>query len=166
MRVYSGHDVIGTEISGAFKNILALAAGMSDGMGFGDNSKALLLTRGLSEMARLGVLIGSDVFTFSGLAGIGDLMATCASPLSRNHQVGERLAKGELLEDILASMTQVAEGVVTTKAFHKKALSNNLDLPIVKAVQNVLYENKTVPEALKDLMQIPVGDELSALRYV
>ena len=165
MRVYSGHDVIGTEISGAFKNILALAAGMSDGIGFGDNSKALLLTRGLSEMARLGVSIGADVFTFSGLAGVGDLMATCASPLSRNHQVGERLAKGELLDDILASMNQVAEGVVTTEAVHRRALAIGLDLPIVRSVRGVLYESWTVLDALKMLMEIPVGDELSALRY-
>ena len=134
-------------------------------MGFGDNTKSLLLTRGLSEMARLGVSIGADVFTFSGLAGIGDLMATCASPLSRNHQVGERLSKGEMLDDILSSMTQVAEGVPTTKAVHRHALSIGLNLPIVRAVHDVLYEKWTVLDALKELMTIPVGDELSALRY-
>lgn len=165
MRVYGGSDVVGTEMAGAFKNIIALAAGASDGMEFGDNTKALLLTRGMSEMARLGVSIGSDVFTFSGLAGIGDLMCTCASPLSRNHHVGERLAKGEKLQDILDSMTQVAEGVPTTDAVHRYAESIGLDLPIVQAVYRILYEGLSVKEAVSQLMTIPVGDELSALRY-
>ncbi len=94
LRTYGGHDVVGTEVGGSFKNLIALAAGVADGLGFGDNTKALLVTRGLSEMARFGVAMGADVFTFGGLAGIGDLMATCASPLSRNHQVGERLGRG------------------------------------------------------------------------
>lgn len=101
LRLYGGQDVIGTEVGGAFKNIIALAAGLSVGLGFGSNTQALLITRGLSEMARFGVAVGADVFTFGGLAGIGDLMATCASPLSRNHQVGARLAKGEGLDEIL-----------------------------------------------------------------
>jgi len=165
MRVYGSRDVVGTEMAGAFKNIIALAAGMSDGMGFGDNTKALLLTRGLSEMARIGVSMGGDVFTFSGLAGFGDLMATCASPLSRNHQVGSRLARGETLEAILESMTQVAEGVPTTEAVHRHAVSRGLDLPIVRAVHGILYEGWTVGDAVARLMAIPVGDELSALRY-
>ena len=165
MRVYGGHDVVGTEVGSAFKNIIALAAGISDGMGFGDNTKSLLLTRGLSEMARVGVSLGADVFTFSGLTGVGDLMCTCASPLSRNHQVGERLAKGETLDDILASMTQVAEGVPTTAAVHRYAQAKGLDLPIVRAVNGMLYEGLSVPDALEGLMAIPVGDELSTLRY-
>ncbi len=166
MRVYGGPDVVGTEIAGAFKNIIALAAGISDGKGFGDNTKALLLTRGMSEMARLGVSLGGDVFTFSGLAGFGDLMATCGSPLSRNHQVGSRLAGGETLEQILESMTQVAEGVPTTEAVHRHAVSAGLDLPIVRAVHGILYEQWKVEDALERLMAIPVGDELSALRYL
>lgn len=165
MRVYGGPDVVGTEMAGAFKNIIALASGVSDGMGFGDNTKALLLTRGLSEMARLGVSIGADVFTFSGLSGIGDLMCTCASPLSRNHQVGERMAKGEKINDILESMTQVAEGVPTTEAVHRHAVSIDLDLPIVRAMHGILYEEWKVEDALRQLMSIPVGDELSTLRY-
>jgi len=165
MRVYGSRDVVGTEMAGAFKNIIALAAGISDGMGFGDNTKALLLTRGLSEMARIGVSMGGDVFTFSGLAGFGDLMATCASPLSRNHQVGSRLARGETLEQILESMTQVAEGVPTTEAVHRHAVSRGLDLPIVRAVHGILFEGWKVEDALTRLMAIPVGDELSALRY-
>jgi len=165
MRVYASQDVVGTEMAGAFKNIIALAAGVSDGMGFGDNTKALLLTRGLSEMARVGVSAGGDVFTFSGLAGFGDLMATCASPLSRNHQVGTRLARGEPLGAILESMAQVAEGVPTTEAVHRYALAQGLDLPIVRAVHGILYEGWNVEDALVRLMAIPVGDELSALRY-
>jgi len=165
MRVYGGRDVVGTEVGSAFKNILALASGMADGTGFGDNTKALLLTRGLSEMARVGVALGADVFTFGGLTGIGDLMCTCASPLSRNYTVGSRLAKGETLDEILDSMTQVAEGVPTTAAVHRHARSIGLALPIVRAVHDVLYKGLTVPKAVKKLMIIPTGDELSALQY-
>ena len=165
LRVYGGHDVVGTEVGGAFKNIIALASGMSDGVGFGDNTKALLLTRGLSEMARAGVALGADVFTFSGLTGIGDLMCTCASPLSRNYQVGERLARGETLDEILSDMTQVAEGIPTTAAVHRYATSIGLDLPIVRAFYNILYKGWTFPRAIKKLMSLPVGDELSTLRY-
>ena len=165
MRVYGGHDVVGTEVGSAFKNIIALAAGISDGMGFGNNTKSLLLTRGLSEMVRIGVALGADVFTFGGLTGVGDLMCTCASPLSRNHQVGERIAKGETLDEILGSMTQVAEGVPTTEAVHRYAVSVGLDLPIVRAAHAILFENQGVAESLAKLMQLPVGDELAALRY-
>lgn len=165
MRMYGGKDVIGTEIGGSFKNIIALAAGVADGMGLGDNTKALLITRGLSEMARFGVALDADVFTFGGLAGIGDLMATCASPLSRNHQVGERLAKGEKLKDIVESMNQVAEGVTTTKAVYQQARQLGLDLPIVRAVYGLLYEGWAGQRALKNLMSIPTGRELAALRY-
>jgi glycerol-3-phosphate dehydrogenase (NAD(P)+) len=164
-RVYGAQDVIGTEIGGAFKNIIALAAGVVDGLGMGNNAKSLLLTRGLSEMARFGVTMGAEVFTFGGLAGIGDLMATCASPLSRNHQVGERLAKGEVLADILKSMTQVAEGVPTTAAVQQRAQELRLDLPIVRAVHGMLYEGWTAPDAVTRLMQLPVGEELASLRY-
>jgi len=165
MRLYGGRDVIGTEVGGAFKNIIALAAGMAAGLGFGDNTKALLITRGLSEMARFGVAVGGDVFTFGGLAGIGDLMATCASPLSRNHQVGARLAKGETLADILASTHQVAEGVPTAKAVHLQARTMGLDLPIVSAVHARLYEGWSNEQVVENLMTLPVGAELARLRY-
>lgn len=165
MRVYGGRDVIGTEVGGAFKNIIALAAGCVEGMGFGDNTKALLMTRGLSEMVRYGVANGADVFTFGGLAGIGDLIATCASPLSRNHRVGVGLARGGELGQILEEMGQVAEGVPTAKAVHLQARAKGLDLPIVKAVYEVLYEGKGTADALLDLMRLPVGNELAALRY-
>lgn len=165
IRVYGGHDVIGTEIGGAFKNIVALAAGAAEGMGYGDNTKSLLMTRGLSEMVQFGVALGADVLTFGGLAGIGDLMATCASPLSRNHRVGVALAEGRELDDILEEMGQVAEGVPTTRAVHLQTESLGLDLPIVRAVYRVLYEGRPTGEALAELMRLPVGDELAALRY-
>ncbi len=165
MRIYSGRDVIGTEIAGSFKNIIAIAAGVADGMKLGDNAKSLLVTRGLSEMARFGVALGADVFTFGGLAGIGDLMATCASKLSRNHQVGERLAGGEEISGILDGMTQVAEGVPTTRAVHAQALQMNIELPIVRAVHGILYEDWSCNEALIRLMSLPAEKELAVLSY-
>lgn len=165
LRLYGGKDVVGTEIGGAFKNIIALAAGVVDGLGMGDNTRSLLVTRGLSEMARLGVAIGADVFTFGGLAGIGDLMATCNSKISRNHRAGEGLAAGNPLERVLATMGHVVEGVPTTEAVHRHALSVRLDLPIVRAVHSVLFEGKTPRDGLAQLMALPVGTELAALRF-
>ncbi len=165
LRLYSGRDVIGTEVGGAFKNIIAVAAGMAAGLGFGDNTKALLITRGLSEMARFGVSLGADVFTFGGLAGIGDLMATCASPLSRNHQVGARLAAGETLADILASTHQVAEGVPTARAVQRQAAALGLELPIVEAVYGRLHAGWDNDRVVDYLLGLPVGDELARLRY-
>ena len=162
-RVYQGRDVIGAEIGGGFKNIIALAAGVAAGLGLGDNTKALLLTRGLSEMARFGVAMGAEVMTFGGMAGMGDLIATCSSPLSRNHQVGARLARGEKLEDIQRDMAMVAEGVKMAKAANDFALRKRLDLPIVRAVHNLLYGHHEVPLLLKELMNIPAGPEFAAL---
>ena len=165
LRVYGGRDVVGVEIGGAFKNVIAIAAGVADGLGFGDNARSLLVTRGLSEMALLGVSMGGDVFTFGGLAGVGDLMATCASPSSRNHQVGEKIARGQSLQEVQASSPFVAEGIPTTRAVHWRAKQKDLHLPITEAVHALLYEGKTASEALSSLMALPVGDELSALRY-
>jgi glycerol-3-phosphate dehydrogenase (NAD(P)+) len=165
LRVYGGRDVVGVEIGGAFKNVIAIAAGVADGLGFGDNARSLLVTRGLSEMALLGVSMGGDVFTFGGLAGVGDLMATCASPASRNHQVGEKIAQGKTLEEVLADSPFVAEGIPTTRAVYLRAKQKGLHLPITEAVHAVLYEGKTAADALSSLMALPVGDELSALRY-
>ncbi len=162
-RVYWGQDVVGAEVGGAFKNIVALAAGVVTGLGLGENSKALLLTRGLSEMARLGVAMGAQVLTFGGMGGIGDLIATCSSTLSRNHQVGARLAKGESLQEIQDHMQMVAEGVKTTGAVHGFATRKGLDLPIVRAVNHLLYEGGTAPELLQELMSIPTGAEFVAL---
>jgi glycerol-3-phosphate dehydrogenase (NAD(P)+) len=158
-RVYAGTDVVGSEVGGAFKNIVALAAGIVDGLALGDSSKALLLTRGLNEMARLGASMGAELVTFGGMAGIGDLMATCASPLSRNHQVGERLARGQSLEQIQAGMLMVAEGVKTTQAVYQYARARSLDLPIVCAVHDVLYQGVGVHEAIEQLMAREVGTE-------
>lgn len=164
-RVYTGDDVVGAEVGGAFKNIVALAAGVVDGLGLGDNTRALLLTRGLVEMARVGVAMGARVVTFGGLAGIGDLMATCASPLSRNHQVGERLAKGQGLEQIQVALGMVAEGVKTTRSTHDFAQRHGLDLPIVRAVHGVLYEGVPVRRAMDELMALPPSHELVELAW-
>ncbi len=165
LRVYRGDDVVGTEIAGAFKNVVALACGAAHGMGFGQNTVSLLITRGLSEMATLGTAMGAQVWTFGGLAGIGDLVATCTSPLSRNHTVGERLGKGEALDDILASMTQVAEGVPTAQAIFEFAQERSLDLPIARTVRNLVQGGWSAKQAFEHLMDIPVGRELAKLRY-
>ena len=165
LKVFGGSDVVGTEIASAFKNCIAIAAGVASGLDFGNNSKSLLVTRGLMEMARLGVVMGGDVFTFGGLAGIGDLMATCDSPLSRNNQVGRRLAGGESLSEILESMTSVAEGVPTTKAVYKYAKKTGITLPIIYGVHGLLYRNWTVEQVIAKLMATPAGRELAALPY-
>jgi glycerol-3-phosphate dehydrogenase (NAD(P)+) len=164
-RVYAGDDVVGAEVGGAFKNIVAVAAGVVDELGMGDNTRALLLTRGLNEMAHVGAAMGANVLTFGGLAGIGDLMATCASPLSRNHQVGERLAKGQSLEQIRAEMHMVAEGVKTTASTHAFAQHKGLDLPIVRAVHAVIYEQRPVPDVIGELMALPASAELVELSW-
>jgi len=165
LRVYGGRDVVGVEFAGAFKNIIAIAAGVADGFGFGDNARSLVITRGLSEMALMGSSLGGDVFTFGGLAGVGDLVATCNSKLSRNHQVGERLAQGQDLDTILRGLRFVAEGVPTTDAVHRRAASIGLRLPICEAVHSVLFQGCSATSAMQMLMTLPVGDELSALRY-
>jgi glycerol-3-phosphate dehydrogenase (NAD(P)+) len=164
-RVYTGDDVVGAEVGGAFKNIVAVAAGVVDELGMGDNTRALLLTRGLNEMAHVGAAMGANVLTFGGLAGIGDLMATCASPLSRNHQVGERLARGQSLEQIRAEMHMVAEGVKTTASTYAFAAHKGLDLPIVRAVHAVIYEQRPVPEVIAELMALPASHELVELSW-
>ncbi len=165
-RVYRGGDVVGAELGGAFKNIIAVAAGIVDGLSMGDNTKALLLTRGLSEMTRYGVMEGAEILTFGGMAGIGDLMATCASPLSRNHQVGERLGRGETLEQIQQSMFMVAEGVKTTRPVYNDTLENGLDLPIVTAVYKLLYEKVGVTDAIAELMSREAGPEFEAVKQL
>lgn len=151
-RVYGNTDVTGTEVGGALKNIYAIAAGLANGLGFGDNTKALLLTRGLAEMSRLGVHLGAKPATFSGLSGIGDLMATCFSPLSRNYQVGMRLAKGEGLEQITAEMNQVAEGIKTARAVHEYAQTHELYLPITEGVYKIVHQGVSPKAVLHQLM--------------
>jgi glycerol-3-phosphate dehydrogenase (NAD(P)+) len=151
-RVYTNLDVVGVELAGALKNVLAIAAGISDGLGFGDNAKAALLTRGLVEMARFGVALGAEQATFFGLAGMGDLITTCFSPHGRNRRVGQRLAAGESLDAIVNSTQMVAEGVYTTRSVHDRAKKMGVDIPIVTEVYRVLYEGKPPLEAVSDLM--------------
>src|SRR5215467_603381 len=151
-RVYTAHDVVGVELGGALKNIIAICTGMNDGMNMGDNAKAAFITRGLAELSRLGLAAGAHPMTFAGLAGIGDLIATCASPLSRNHQLGQRLGAGEKLEDILSSTHTVAEGVYTTKAALKLAERYHVELPITYQLSLVLFEGHDPYEAIIQLM--------------
>ena len=151
-RVYTNLDVVGVELAGALKNIVGIAAGISDGLGLGDNAKAALLTRGLVEMARFGVALGAEHGTFFGLAGMGDLITTCISRHGRNRRVGQRLAGGETLDAILADMNMVAEGVYTTRSVHEKAALMGLPMPITTEVYRVLYEGKDPRAAVDDLM--------------
>jgi len=158
-------DVIGVELGGALKNIIALGAGMADGLGYGDNAKAAFITRGLTEMTALGVALGASPLTFSGLAGLGDLIATCASPLSRNHYVGVELTKGCSLKEITDSMTGVAEGVSTTIAAWNLAQQLGLEMPITERIYQVLYEGVDPRQAAAELMEAEVKHELSGRRW-
>ncbi|MDZ7268275.1 MAG: NAD(P)H-dependent glycerol-3-phosphate dehydrogenase [candidate division KSB1 bacterium] len=151
-RVYTHHDIIGVELGGALKNIIALAAGIGDGAGFGDNTKAALITRGLVEMTRVGACFGAEPITFAGLSGMGDLVVTCMSKKSRNRAVGEAVGRGQPLQAVLANMNMVAEGVRTTQAMHAFALKQNLDLPITREVYQVLFKAKNARQAVNDLM--------------
>jgi glycerol-3-phosphate dehydrogenase (NAD(P)+) len=154
-RVYTSGDVTGVELGGALKNVIALAAGICDGLGYGYNAKAALVTRGAAEIARLGVAMGAREETFAGLSGIGDLMVTCFSPQSRNHTVGERLGRGESLEDILGGMVQVAEGVRTCASALALARKHGVDVPIVEEVDAVLHGGRSAREAVRRLMGRP-----------
>jgi glycerol-3-phosphate dehydrogenase (NAD(P)+) len=151
-RVYTNPDVIGVELAGSLKNVVAIAAGVLQGMGYGYNSMAALLTRGLVEMARLGSSMGANPLTFSGLAGMGDLVLTCTGGLSRNRSLGVRLGKGEQLNDIIKGMKTVAEGVKTAKASRDLAKKYNINMPIVEEVYQILYEQKDPNKAANDLM--------------
>jgi glycerol-3-phosphate dehydrogenase (NAD(P)+) len=151
-RVYTSTDLIGVEMGGALKNVVAIAAGVGDGLGFGDNSKAALLTRGIVEIRRLGVACGAQPETFAGLSGLGDLTVTCFSRLSRNRGLGERLGRGEKLEAILAASVTVAEGYPTARAAYQLARKLDVSTPIIDEVYAVLYEGKNVAQALRDLV--------------
>jgi glycerol-3-phosphate dehydrogenase (NAD(P)+) len=151
-RVYTNTDVVGVEIGVAVKNVIAIAAGITDGLGFGDNTKGALLTRGLAEITRLGVKMGARQHTFAGLAGIGDLITTCTSRHSRNRYVGEELGKGRKLKEILDGMVMVAEGVRTTKSAVGLAAKHDVEMPISDEVNKILFEDKSPMEAMKDLM--------------
>jgi glycerol-3-phosphate dehydrogenase (NAD(P)+) len=161
-RVYTNRDLLGVELGGALKNVIGIAAGIGDGLGFGDNTKSALLTRGVAEMARFGTALGAETQTFFGLAGIGDLITTCISRHGRNRHVGERLGKGEKLADILANMKMVAEGVYTTKSVHDQAAKLGIELPITAEIYRVLYEDKDPRAAVSDLMlREPKGENLT-----
>ena len=150
-RVYTSLDMHGVELGGALKNVIAIGAGVCDGLGFGDNSKAALVTRAVSEMRRLGVACGAQADTFTGLSGLGDLMVTCFSKLSRNRGFGERLGKGEKAEAIVASMTAVAEGYPTARSAYALAQKQGVETPIIEGVHAMCYEGKNVLQAVQDL---------------
>lgn len=152
-RVYKSDDVIGVELGGSLKNIIAIAAGIVDGLSLGDNTKGALITRGLAEITRLGVVMGARPETFAGLSGIGDLVTTCCSQHSRNRFVGERMGRGESLEEVLAGMTMIAEGVETTRSGQDLARRHQVEMPITDEVYRVLFEGKNAREALGNLME-------------
>ncbi len=163
--LYTNTDVIGVELGGALKNIIALGAGIADGLGYGDNTKAALITRGLTEITALGVALGANPLTFSGLTGLGDLITTCASPLSRNHYVGVELTKGRPLEEILKSMNGVAEGVTTTIVAYNLARQFELEMPITEKIYQTLYEGLDPRQAASELMEAEARHELVGRRW-
>jgi glycerol-3-phosphate dehydrogenase (NAD(P)+) len=160
-RLYVNRDILGVELCGALKNIIAIAAGAADGLGFGDNGKAGLITRGLAEMTRLGIAAGANPLTFAGLAGVGDVIATCGSGLSRNHRLGEELAKGKRWEEIEAALPGVAEGAYTVDAALALARRHEVEMPIAEEVHNALFEGKSVQRCLFDLLARESKDELA-----
>lgn len=160
-RLYRNRDVTGVELCGALKNIVAIAAGAADALGFGDNGKAGLMTRGLAEMTRLGIAAGANPITFAGLAGIGDVIATCGSPLSRNHQLGFELGKGRPWSEVEGTLPGVAEGAYTVDAALELARRHGVEMPIAQEVHNVLFEGKSVQRALVDLLSREQKDELA-----
>ena len=164
-RIYTSTDVFGVELGGALKNVMAIVAGICDGLRLGDNARAALLTRGVAEMTRLGVAMGAQPLTFAGLAGLGDLMATCASRQSRNRHVGEQLAQGKSLDEILESMTNVAEGVPTTRAAVRLARQLDVELPITELLNEVLFGGVTVAQATIDLLERAPRDELDDFTF-
>jgi glycerol-3-phosphate dehydrogenase (NAD(P)+) len=163
-RVYTSWDVTGVELGGALKNIFAIGTGILEGMGLKDNSRAALITRGLAEMTRLGLRLGANPMTLAGLGGLGDLVLTCTSRQSRNFQVGLRLGQGETLDQILASTQMVAEGVKNARAFHLLAQHLGVEMPLVEAVYNILYEGLAPKDAVKKIMSRELKDELEAMK--
>jgi glycerol-3-phosphate dehydrogenase (NAD(P)+) len=152
LRVYTTDDVVGVALGGALKNVVAIAVGVSDGLGFGDSARAALVTRGLSEMGRLAVRMGAHPLTLAGLAGLGDLVLTCTGDLSRNRQVGLAIARGEALSEVLRRLGQVAEGVGTARTARELAQELGVDMPITAAVAAVLHEGKPAREAVAELL--------------
>jgi glycerol-3-phosphate dehydrogenase (NAD(P)+) len=164
LRVYTNPDVVGCEMAGALKNVLAIGAGIADGLGYGDNTKAALMTRGLAELARLGVALGGDPLTFAGLAGMGDLIATCSSPQSRNRHVGVQLGKGRALDDVVAEMNMVAEGVKSTRAVLALADKCDVEMPLASFVCRVLYDGAKPVDLVSELMLRKAKSELHGMR--
>jgi glycerol-3-phosphate dehydrogenase (NAD(P)+) len=160
LRVYGSADVIGVELGGSLKNVIAIGAGICDGAGFGDNSKAALITRGIAEMRRLGIALGAEAHTFAGLSGLGDLIVTTMSRHSRNRHVGEEIGRGKRLADILASMKMVAEGVETTRSARDLALRSGIEMPITEQMHAMLFEEKQPADAMAELMTRAARDEV------
>ncbi|HAS05218.1 MAG TPA: glycerol-3-phosphate dehydrogenase, partial [Dehalococcoidia bacterium] len=163
--VYTNNDVVGVELGGALKNVIALGAGMVDGLGYGDNAKAAFITRGLTEMAALSLALGANPLTLSGLSGLGDLIATCASPLSRNHFVGAELTKGRKLQDITSTMAGVAEGVATTAAVNDVAKKLKIEMPIAEKMYQVMYNGADAKQVIGELLGAQGRHELSGRRW-
>ena len=159
LRLYTHHDPLGVELAGALKNVIAIAAGICDGIQLGDNAKSAMLARGLAEISRLGVSMGAQLETFFGVAGVGDLATTCFSPHGRNRTCGERLGKGESLEEIESTIGSVVEGVATTKAVRTLALEHEVDMPISQAMYEILYEGLPLREAIQSLMTRDLKEE-------
>jgi glycerol-3-phosphate dehydrogenase (NAD(P)+) len=164
LRVYTNPDVVGCEMAGALKNVIAIGAGIADGLGYGDNTKAALITRGLAELARLGVTLGGEPLTFAGLAGMGDLIATCASPQSRNRHVGVEIGRGRALDEVVSEMTMVAEGVKTTAAVLELAERHRVEMPLAAFVGRVLYDGARPAELIPELMMRKAKPELQGMQ--
>jgi Glycerol-3-phosphate dehydrogenase len=162
-RIYTSHDVIGVELGGALKNIIAIGAGINDGLGYGENAKAAIITRGLAEISRLGIAAGANPLTFSGLAGMGDLVATCTSQLSRNQRLGRRIGMGEKLDTILSSTHTVSEGVYTTRAALRLAQRYNVEMPITSQISQILFEGLEPSKAVPELMSRDLKYELAGI---
>jgi glycerol-3-phosphate dehydrogenase (NAD(P)+) len=161
-RVYRNQDLLGSELGGVLKNVIAIASGMADGLGVGDNTRAMVLTRGLAEITRLGVAMGAQAQTFAGLTGLGDLMATCMSPLSRNRRVGEELARGRSVEEIQAETNMVAEGVRTARTMTELGRQYGVPLPIAEEIDAVVNDGRSAEEAFRGLRRVQAGTELQA----
>jgi glycerol-3-phosphate dehydrogenase (NAD(P)+) len=162
-RVYTNPDVVGCEVGGALKNVVAIASGMADGLGTGDNTRAAVITRGLAELSRLGVAMGGELLTFAGLAGMGDLVATCISRQSRNRYVGEQLGKGRTIDEIVAEMKMVAEGIKTSKVVVEVAASYGVEMPIAEEVYGVVHEGHPATDAYRGLLRRHVRSELHGM---
>ena len=166
LKVFTSEDIIGVEIGGALKNVIAIATGISDGLGLGFNTRAALITRGLVEIARIGTMLGAKPETFNGLSGLGDLVLTCTGDLSRNRQLGIKLGEGESLETITREMKTVAEGISTVQSAQKLIQKLNIQASIMEETYKVLHKNKSPKEALSDLMKVPISNEFSGIKGI